>query len=96
MQQSSTLYLCAFKSHGADQRINMGQAKARGTKEQRVIEGEIRAAEKLAKEKKARQEYLLALTPEQREKIKNNQMLLCAMLAFSDSRQLSSRIGKNF
>lgn len=74
----------------------MGQAKARGTKDQRVIEGERKAAAKLAAQKKARQDYLLSLTPEQREKIKKSQLLLGSMLALVDSNGLSSRIGKNF
>ena len=74
----------------------MGQAKARGSKDQRVIEGEQLAKEKRAKELKARQDYLESLTPEQREKIKKSKLLVSSLLAIVASTGLSTRIGKNF
>lgn len=74
----------------------MGQANKRGTKEQRIIEGERKATEKLAKERAARQAYLDSLTEEERAKIKKSRLLLATMLAFVDSTGLSNRIGRNF
>lgn len=61
----------------------MGQAKARGTKEQRIIDGERKAFEKAQAQLKARQEHEAAMTPEDREKRKKAQMLLATMLAFT-------------
>lgn len=63
----------------------MGQAKARGTKDQRVIDGAQFAKEKRAKELKARQDYLDSLTPEQREKIKKSKLLVASLLAMVTS-----------
>ena len=50
----------------------MGQAKARGTKKQRVIEGERKAFEKAKAQLKARQDYEDSLTPEDKEKRKKS------------------------
>lgn len=74
----------------------MRQAKARGTKEQRVIEGEQLAKEKRTKELKARQDYFDSLTPEQREKLKKSKILVSSLIGMVASTGLSARIGKNF
>lgn len=69
----------------------MGQAKARGTKEQRIIEGERKAFEKAQAQKKAREEYEASLTDEERAKRRKAQMLLATMLAFTPE---TLRVGK--
>ena len=61
----------------------MGQAKARGTKEQRIIEGEHKAFAKAQAQKKAREEYEASLTDEERAKRKKAQMLLATVMAFT-------------
>lgn len=61
----------------------MGQAKARGAKEQRIIEGEQKARDKEAARKKALAEREAAMTPEDRAKRERSRMLLAGMLAMT-------------
>lgn len=61
----------------------MGQAKARGTKDQRIIEGEKKAYQKELARKRASAEYEASLTDEDRAKRRKAQMLLASMLAMT-------------
>jgi hypothetical protein len=68
----------------------MGQAKARGTKDQRIIEGEQKAREKEVARKRATAEYEASLTPEDRAKRDKARTLLAGMLSMT-----SETIGMN-
>ena len=61
----------------------MGQAKARGTKDPRVIEGQQKARDKEDARKRALAEYEAALTPEERAKRKKAKLLLAGMMGMT-------------
>lgn len=63
----------------------MGQAKARGTKDQRIIEGEQKARDKETARKQAAAEREALMTPEEKAKRKKAQLLLAGMLAMVGS-----------
>lgn len=68
----------------------MGQAKARGTKDQRILEGEQKARERELARKHEAAEREASLTPEEKAKRRRAQMLLAGALAMT-----SQTVGMN-